>query len=51
MHELNHYITKGNHDSFIFLQMIKHLLDQREQINHYAVASESNAFVERMPIL
>ena len=51
MHEQDLCITKGNHDSFIFLQMIKHLLDQREQTNHYAAASESNAFVEQMPML
>ena len=51
MHEQDLCITKGNHDSFIFMQMIKHLLDQREQTNHYAAASESNAFVEQMPML
>lgn len=51
MHELNHYITKGDHDSFTFLQMNKHPIDHREQTNHYAAASESNVFVKRMPML
>ena len=31
--------------------MIKHLLDQREQTNYNAAASESNVFVKRMPML
>jgi hypothetical protein len=51
MREQDLCIIKSNHDSFIFLQMNKHLLDQREQTNHYAVASESNVFVKRMPML